>query len=274
MLLETKAQVAKVSLSLLIGIVWLFLLGVVVLVLCGGLNINPFRETTTSLLISAFVGAIGIIAALVLVNVATSVSLIADAKVSELGVAPTAGRAKLWVALFVGLSLVLTGVVFAGTYLSKRKYIKVVRHQAEAVVNENAPLLSELSKALASGTPAEYKHAEEIREFIENQRAELPGVTIVYADKFENRIALRMLNRSRYWLDQDKNESYRPEYYRCNEHIDCDYLKSFFAGNGISTLEQYDFRGSEYSIYIPVVGKESRYVLLFSRRNSYGKIGS
>lgn len=75
--LDTKAQIAKATLNLLTAVVGLFLLGVLVLVLCAGLQINPFKETTTSFLIAVFVGLIGVATVLVLLNVATNISLIA-----------------------------------------------------------------------------------------------------------------------------------------------------------------------------------------------------
>ena len=66
MKLETKVQIAKTSLSLLVIVAVVFLLGVVVLVVCTGLQINPFRETTTSFLLAMFTGLIGVAAILVL----------------------------------------------------------------------------------------------------------------------------------------------------------------------------------------------------------------
>ncbi len=80
---DTKSQIAKITLSLLVVVVSLFFLGVLVLVLCAGLQINPFKETTTSFLVAAFAGLVGVAAVLVLLNVATNVSLIADAKIAE-----------------------------------------------------------------------------------------------------------------------------------------------------------------------------------------------
>src|ERR1700687_4801431 len=82
--LETKAQIARATLSLLVVVASLFFLGVLILVLCLGLEINPFRETTTSFLVAAFAGIAGVAAVLVLLNVATNMSLIADAKIAEL----------------------------------------------------------------------------------------------------------------------------------------------------------------------------------------------
>jgi hypothetical protein len=52
MQLATKTQIAKLTLSLLTLVSFIFLLGILVIVLCTGLQINPFRETTSSLLIA------------------------------------------------------------------------------------------------------------------------------------------------------------------------------------------------------------------------------
>ena len=105
MKLDTTAQIARATLSLLTVVVSLFLLGILVLVLCMGLQINPFRETTTSFLVAAFVGLIGVAGVLVLLNVATNISLIADAKVAELRIDPRRGLLRKWFAAFFTLEV-------------------------------------------------------------------------------------------------------------------------------------------------------------------------
>src|SRR5260370_27437783 len=86
--LDTKAQIARATLSILILVVSLFFLGVLVLGLCPGLEINPFRETTTSFLIAAFIGLIRVAALLFLFNVSTNISLISVARIAELHIQP------------------------------------------------------------------------------------------------------------------------------------------------------------------------------------------
>ena len=117
MQLETKAQIAKATLSLLTIVASLFLLGVLVFVLCAGLNINPFRETTTSFLIAAFVGLIGVAAVLVLLNVATNLSLIADAKITELRIETRPRVLRKWSVAFGIGAVILAGLVFARIFL-------------------------------------------------------------------------------------------------------------------------------------------------------------
>ena len=48
----------------------------------------------------------------------------------------------------------------------------------------------------------------------------------------------------------------------------------FFSGNNQQVLQHYTLRDDQFYIYVPVVEKESRFVLQFSRVNNYGKIGS
>ena len=181
MQLETKAQIASATLSLLIAVVSVFFLGVFVLVLCAGLQINPFRETTTSFLIAAFVGLAGIAAVLVLLNVATNVSLIADTKIAELKIEQRHGVPKKWLLAFGLAAVALAGIVLGGTYLSKEKYLVVVHAQAEEVLSTNKNFLEEISQLLASGKYEDYRKVAEICAFLQNQRSGLPQLTLVYS---------------------------------------------------------------------------------------------
>jgi len=272
MKVDTTAQIARATLSALTVVVSLFLLGVLVLVLCMGLQINPFKETTTSFLIAAFVGLIGVAGVLVLLNVAASVSLIADARIAELKIEPRQGALKKWFAAFFVVALLLVGLVFSGTYLSKERYLEVVHTQADEVLNDNKTVLEEASRLLASGKPEDYKRVFEIRTFLENQRSGLPQLTLIYSGRFANKLAFYRVND--YFPGDTEKGVYNPSYFACTRNLDCDYLTKFFSGEKVDTLQKYTVRDDQFYIYIPYSGKESRFVLLFNRSNSYGKIGS
>ena len=182
MRLETKAQIAKATLILLVIVAVLFFLGGFVIVLCAGLGVNPFRETTTSFLVSAFIGLIGAATILVLLNVATNISLIADAKIAELKVEPRPGVLKKWIMVSVAAGILLAGFIFAGTYISKERYLKVVRSQSEEVLKANNSLVEEISRLLASGKPEDYTRINEIRFFLQSQRAGLPQLTVIMGE--------------------------------------------------------------------------------------------
>lgn len=268
----TKTQISKATLSLLVSVVFLFLLGVIVVILCAGLQINPFKETTTSFLIAAFVGLIGVAALLVLLNVATNLSLIADAKVSELQVKDQQGWRKKWLLAFFAPAFILVVLVFVGSYVSKAKYLGIVHSQAEEVIDKNKDVLDEISRLLSSGKPQDYKRVYEIRTFLANQRSGLPELTLIYSGRFENRLALYKIDD--YFRGNEEKGTYTPIYFACTNGLDCEHLTKFFSGGSVGTLQKYTVRDDEFYIYVPIATKEARFVLLFERRNSYGKVGS
>jgi hypothetical protein len=270
--LETKSKVAKLTLWALIVVVCLFFVGVLLLVLCAGLQINPFKETTTSFLIAAFTGLIGIAAVLVLLNVATNISLIADSKMAEMKIEAHGSSLRPWLAGAFVIVVALVVIVLGGTWLSKERYLHVVREQADEVLAQNKNLLNEASRLFASAKPQDYKRIYDIRSFLENQRSGFPRLTLLYSGKFADKTALYQVNEY-FPGDPDKN-SFTPVYYPCMRTLDCDYLKKFFSGEKVDAMQKYTVRDDEFYIYIPYVGKETRFILLFDRRNSYGKLGS
>ena len=272
MQLDTKIRIARVSLSTLTVVVALFLLGLLVIVLCAGLEINPFRETTTSLLLAAFAGLVGLAVVLVLLNVTVNISLIADARIAELRMEPQRGWAKQWLIGYFAIAVVLVGIVLGGTYLSKNRYLNVIQAQADEVLKDNRNLLDEMSRLLASGKTEDYKRIVEIHDFLESQRSGLPRLTLIYPGKFADKLAFYRVNA--YFPYDPQTHVYTPVYFPCTQNIDCDYLEKFFSGGNAEVLRKYTIRDDQFYIYIPFIGKESRFVLLFDSTNRYGKLGS
>jgi hypothetical protein len=223
-------------------------------------------------LIAAFVGIVGVAAVLVLLNVATNMSLIADAKLAELKIEPRRGLLTKWLAAFAIAAVAVTTLVLGGTYLSKERYLGVVRGQADEVLQSNKGLLDEVSRLLASGKPEDYKRISEICAFLQNQRSGLPRLTLVYSNKFEDKSALYRFTEYSYYETQPT--TYNPQYFSCTKNLDCEYLTRFFSGQKTESLQKYSFRDDQFHIYIPYTGGERNFVVLFDSRNSYGKLGS
>ncbi len=272
MKMQTRVSLSNATLSLLTFVAFIFLLGTFVLVFCVGLQINPFQETITGLLIATYVGLIGISAILTLLNVASNISLIADTKMADLKIEPEGRTLKKWGVSFVVAALLLVGLALAGTYASKEKFLTVVQSQADEILKENGELLEKISVLLASGKPGDYKKIQEIKDFLQNQRKDLPQLTLIYSANFEGKIAFYQI-RNFFNGDLEKN-TFVPEYYNCTKGLDCSYLKNFFSGENTSVLQKYTLRDDQFYIFIPYVGKAGRFILLFDRRNSYGKFGS
>ena len=166
MKLQTKVQISKATFSLLALVTFVFLLGLLVFVLCVGLQINPFKQATSAFLMASFVGLIGVVAVLVLFNVATNISLIADVKMSDIEMESSKRVIARCGLVFAVVALLLVGIIFIGTYVSQNKYIAVVRGQANEVLQENDAVLEKVSTLLSSGEAFDFKKLHEIREFL------------------------------------------------------------------------------------------------------------
>ena len=265
---DTKALISKLTLQLLNFTAILFVLGMVVVLVCTGLNINPFRETTTSILIAFFVGLIGLSAVLVLVNVATNMSIIADAKIKDMKLQPESRRIRKWIGMFLAIVVVLVTLIFTSTFYSKEKYMGIVRSQSEKVTQENTAQLEQISTLLASNDVEDFKKINEIKEFLERQKKELPYLTIIYSRDVIGKPALYQTQD--YYSDTTLDHAY----YSCSGSVDCDYLANFFAGKPTQKMEKYKMNDDKFSIYIPYIGKNNRFIMLFQKYNQYGKLGS
>lgn len=269
--IRTKLQLSRISFFLLTLVTFLFLLGILVLVLCFGLQINPFGQMTSTFLLTVFIGLIGAVAVLVLFNVATSINLIADVKMSESKIETSGGGLKKWIAVFSVTAATLACIVVAGTYVSKYRYLAVVRSQADEVLKQNADLLESIASLLASGKYADFKKAHEICNFLEHQRSGFPKLEIIYAGDYDGRMVNYKIDG--YFGGNAGRTAYAPSYFRCSKGLDCDYLKRFFSGEKVDAMQKFTFRDDQFYIYVPYIGKESRFVLLFNKQNRYGKSG-
>jgi hypothetical protein len=266
-----KVEIAHMTLFLLTVVAALFVLGIVVLVLCAGLRLNPFRERTTSFLLAVFGGLIGLASILVLLNIATNISLIADAKIAGANVLPDANVLTRWIPSFLGTALAVVSVIFAATHFSRKKFLQIVRAQADDVLKRNEGLVKEISSRLAASQPSDYKRVWEIREFLKNQRSDLPDLAVIYSGKFADKLALYQIET--YYSGNEEKNTYTPKYFACTQNLDCEYLTEFFSGTKVDVLQNCT-SGNDFCIYIPIVGSESRFVLLFERKSYYGKFGS
>ncbi len=108
-------------------------------------------------------------------------------------------------------------------------------------------------------------HAAHMRELIADMSVNDP-------EEYAGQMAFYRVNE--YFPGDVEKGVYTPVYFPCTRSMDCDYLTRFFSGNKVDMLQKYTVRDDQFYIYIPYIGKQARFVLLFDRRNSYGKLGS
>lgn len=273
MRIETKIQISKSTLTLLTGIISLFAVGTIVITICAGLGINPFKARTTVFLMSVFMGSIGLAFAALCLNIAANLNLVVDSKLNQLNPEPTRGGLKKWGSILIGIVIFSILVIVLGTISSERRFLNVVHTQAKTLIDENQSLITKLTTLLQDGSPAALKQVGPILKFFENQRKGLPSVTLIYSGIFEDKMALYRIND---YFPTSNKEEFSPTYFQCTQKLDCEYLKDFFSGKKMDPLRKFIRDDDSFFIYMPFQSEEakSRFILLFGREQHYGKYGS
>ena len=266
--LLAKARLSQFSLKGLLAVVCFYIVSIVVLLTCVAFGANPFKENMTAFLFAAFVGSLGLALCCLFLNIAANLSRIAE---KESNVAPESSESglKKWIYVTVFCSVVAVALVLLGDYYSKMKLLAITRKQADSVVTENTDILDQIAKDINSNNPESKQRAVQAIKFIGGQRRDLPNVMLVYPGKIGEKAALIRLST---W--SSFKETPTDEYYECDQAADCSFLKKFFAGEDVGTLEWYNESSSSYDIYVPVKTANGNFVLKFSKTQRYGKFGS
>jgi hypothetical protein len=265
---KTKQSFSTFTFYLLLGVGAVFLVGVIDLVLCTGLKINPFTERATTLLFAAFIGLIGIAIVTFLLNVAANLSLLAESKNGPAPARPF--PMKMFAILFGLVAFSSVALIAGGTWASERRFLAVVEKQTEEILSQNKDLVARLGVLIQGQSRKEFEEVSSILHFLGSQRRNLPNLTLIYDGTFENKPALYQANA---YLPKDVGP-YVPRYYECYQERDCQYLKDFFSGKQPPKLSSFSRSSGTFYIYYPVETGKRRFILLLERNNSYGKLGS
>jgi hypothetical protein len=253
---------------MLLGIGCFYVVSIVVILMCFAFQMNPFRESTTSVLLIAFFGSIGLAGCALFLNIAANLSLISE-KGSSVNEHEKSGGLRYWAlgtAAATGLAIVL---VISGHLYSKQRLLQITRAQAESIVSENSAILEKMGLNLKLGDASSKSSVVQAIKFLEGQRKDLPSVTLIYPGKFEDKLAyIKFVG----WRTFENNAA--DEYYECTQNVDCEFFKKAFTSDTIETMEAFNQEGSSYDIYIPVRTSTMQFVLKFSKVQRYGKLGS
>lgn len=274
----SKLKISRVTLLILMGLNSVFLVAAVVIGICVGFGVNPFQEGTTSFLIAAFTTAIGLSVAMLFLNIAANLSVIADRNVDKQATSSPPKTFKRWAWLTVGSVALAALFVGIGSSASDRRVIAVGKAQAEAIFSENPKIIDDLIRSVreikAAGDAVSASTYASL-DFLQKQRADIPQLTVIVAGTFSNQPAMLEVRAQNDWeRRQEKCTNCTADYYQCRADVDCGYLAGVFRDKSKETKTYYDRKKNELLLYFPVEREGRTSVLLFSRSQRYGKFGS
>ena len=109
-----------------------------------------------------------------------------------------------------------------------------------------------------------------ILKFLSNQKEKFPSVRLIVSDKFDGQ--LTFLEISQWQNDESlKQPFYDNSVYKC-EIQDCDYLEQVFTSKTTDT--HFWTEKNDYKLYFPFDKGKRIFILIFTKHERHGKVGS
>lgn len=268
--MKTTNKIKLVNLStwimvITISITAIFFIGFVI---ANTFDLNVFTRRTSSF-ISSFIGftAVIVICSAIL-NISLNISLIADSKLQESKNTEKAIITAKFYWYVLGLILFMIGFLFTGDYLTRKNEKERLIAEANDIITRYKTSIDKIPTSLAD--TAKIKQVLDILDFLSNQKQEFPSVSLITSDKFNGQLTFLEISENSDPISL-KKPFFDNSFYKCEAH-DCEYLENFFTGK--TNESHFWTEENEYMLYFPFSKDDKKYILLFTKYQRYGKVGS
>lgn len=237
-------------------------------VVANTFDLNVFTKRTSDFMF----GFIGFSAVLVLcsaiLNISLNIGLIADSKVQEM---KTEGSnilgKKFYFASLTGITALIT-FLFIGDFLTRKNEENKLVDAADYIIETYSESISKIGPSLTD--TSKVAQIPEILRFLSNQKTEFPSVTLLTSGKYDGQLTYLEISKSGYEKSL-KQPLFGNSFYKCQDY-DCEYLKDLFTGK--TTKPLFWTKKNNYKLYYPFIENNTKYILLFTKYQRHGKVGS
>ncbi len=270
MKLKTKTRLANISIWVIvitIIIIALFFFGFLI---SNTFDLKVFANRTSDFMWTLFGASMVIVICGAFLNISLNIGIIADSRQSQI-VDNQTEKSNFNKKFLIGLILILVtigGFLFLGDFLTRQNEKNKLIIECDEILTRYDKSVDDITKALSDT----FKIGEipDILNFLGNQKQEFPSIILIAGDYYKEQ--LTYLQITPYTNEKDlKKELFNFSFYACNKN-DCEYLKRVFE-DGKSDYYFWSEK-SNYKLYYPIIKGDKRYVLLFSKFDRYGKVGS
>ena len=252
---------------------WVF-----IFIVAAVFDLRIFRERLTESFGLSIFGLITIMVGALTLNIMANLSKISHSLAARAGAATEMAPPR-WrrTALLIGLSfVVLGGLMLGGNKLSTLKRERQLLAAAERLVEDNR---SQLAVIAPYRFDAAYLHqtAEMLRVLTRIDR-NFPAVQLIVSDEISSKPVLLAFNE--YSMpntaqDVETPSPQRSRYIYGSDSAERDYLNRWLReGTGTPPQPRFEAHKGTYVLHYPFAVAGERFVLIFSDRQRYGKIGS
>lgn len=268
--LRTKRNLANFSIWMIIitvAIVILFFFG---FILTNTFDLKVFANKSADFIFSLFGTSLVIVICGAFLNISLNIGIIADVKTKDLeeDIVNNSPSRKRIIAISISLLILIGGFLFIGDSLTRLKEKKMLTKQCEEIILQSDSSITQISGSLTDTSLIGDVPA--ILEYLGSQKEEFPSIELITSDKYKGQLVLLKITA---YTDKEnlKKPLYGNSLYASNQY-DSDYLKSIFTTNRKDLY--FWSKEDDYKLYYPIDRGGKKYVILFSKSNRYGKIGS
>ncbi len=231
-------------------------------------DLNVFTKRTSDFIFS-FIGfsAVLIICSAIL-NVSLNIGLIADSRTQDIKDDGQRFITKKIFVIVIGLVIGLVTFLFLGDFLTRQNEKNKLVNEANDIITRYAVSINKISIGLAD--TSKVKDIPDILNFLSNQKEKFPSVQLIVSDKFDGQLTYLEIKP---WDNKEelKKPYYGNSFYKCEIH-DCDYLEQFFTGKTTNT--HFWTADNDYKLYFPFEKDNKKFILVFTKYERQGKVGS
>ncbi|HWZ22006.1 MAG TPA: hypothetical protein VNW06_05095 [Cytophagaceae bacterium] len=265
---STKIKLANLTtwtMIITISFIGIFFIGFIV---TNTFDLNVFTSQTSSFLFS-FIGFSSVIVLCsAILNVSLNISIIADSRTKELSGNETSLITKKLLLYTLGIIVVIISLLFLGDFLTRQNEKNKLVDEANNIITRYQTSIDKIPLGLTD--TSKIGDIPEILKFLSNQKQEFPSVSLITSDEFNGQLTFLEINE----YDSKENLKqpfYNNSFYKCQVQ-DCAYLNNYFTAQ---TKENHFWtEKNDYKLYFPFDSKGKKYILLFTKYERHGKIGS
>jgi ABC-type multidrug transport system fused ATPase/permease subunit len=264
-----KIKISNLATWIMIGTIGLIILWFLGFIVSVTFDLNVFTSRTSEFFFSIIGFAFVLVTCAAILNISLNISLIADSKVQNIKENETKSFLTRKFFYLSGLLIfLLIGFLFIGDFLSRQNEKIKLENEANDLISRFSQSIEEMTLFIQDTS-----QIEKIPEFLKvlsNQKEEFPTITLITSDNYKGETVFLEINN---WASKHslKEPYFDHSFYKCNLN-DCEYLQKVFENNNIESY--FWTEKNNYKYYYPVEKNGKKIVLLFTKFERYGKIGS
>lgn len=270
MILKTKSRLANISIWVIVVTILVIALFFFGFLLTNTFGLKVFASNTTDFIMTLFGASLVIVICGAFLNISLNIGIIADSRLQSIddnAKEKTKFRNK-FIVITVSILVLIGGLLFLGDFLTRQKEKNNLITECEEILKKYNKSINEISERLSDTVLI--KEIPSILNFLENQKKEFPNIILITNKSYNGQPTFVQItaNTNTSCLNV---ESLANSYYPCDKN-DCDYLKEVFELN----MKDYLFwaEDEDYKLYYPIINGNTKFVLLLSKYQRYGKFGS